>query len=151
MLAPGKRNYNKPRQNIEKMRHHFAYKVHIVKPMVFPVVMYQCESWTTKEAERWRTDAVKLWFWRRLLRVLWTARRSSQSILKEINTNFLWKDWWWSWGSNTLATWCKEMTHWKRPWCWERCKAGGEGYERGQDGWMASPTYWTWVWANSKQ
>ena len=60
-----------------------------------------------------------------------------------------WKDWCWSWNSNTLAAWCEELTHWKRPWCWERLKAGGEGDDRGWDGWMASPTQWTWVWANS--
>ena len=51
---------------------------------------------------------------------------------------------------NTMATWCKELTHWKRPWCWERLRAGGEGDDRGWDGWMASPTPWTWVWANSR-
>ena len=60
-----------------------------------------------------------------------------------------WKDWCWSWNSNTLATSCKELTHWKRPWCWARLKAGGEGDDRGWDGWMASPTRWTWVWVNS--
>ena len=54
----------------------------------------------------------------------------------------------WSWSSNTLATWCKEQTHWKRPWCWEKLKAG-EGHYRGWDGWMASPTQWTWVWVKS--
>ena len=59
------------------------------------------------------------------------------------------KDWCWSWNSKTLATWCKELTHWKRPWCWERLKAGGEGDDRGRDGWMASLTQWTWVWVNS--
>ena len=77
------------------------------------------------------------------------ARRSNQSILKESVLNIHWKDWCWSWGSNTLATWCKGLTHWKRPWCWERLKAGGEGDNRGWDGWMASPTQWTWVWVNS--
>ena len=60
-----------------------------------------------------------------------------------------WKDWCWSWNSNTLATRCKELTHWKRPWCWERLRAGGEGDNRGWDGWMASPTQWTWAWVNS--
>ena len=59
-----------------------------------------------------------------------------------------WKIWCWSWSSSTLATWCKEVTHWKRPWCWERLKAAGERDDRG-DIWMASPTWWTWVWANS--
>ena len=60
-----------------------------------------------------------------------------------------WKDWCWSWNSNTLTGWCEELTHWKRPWCWERLKIGGEGDDRGWDGWMASPTRWTWVWASS--
>ena len=60
-----------------------------------------------------------------------------------------WKDWCWSLNSNTLATWCKDLTHLKRPWCWERLKAGGEADDRGWDGWMASPSWWTWVWVNS--
>ena len=60
-----------------------------------------------------------------------------------------WKDWYWSWRSNTLSTWCEESTHWKRPWCWERLRAGGEGDVRGWDCWMASPTRWTWIWASS--
>ena len=59
------------------------------------------------------------------------------------------KDWYWSWNSNTLATWCKELTHLKRPWCWERLMAGREGDDRGWNGWMASATQWTWVWINS--
>ena len=88
MLAPGKRSCNKPRENIKKQRHHFADKVQVVKLMVFPVVMYQCESWTIKKAECWRTDVFELWFWRKLLRVPWTARKSNQSILKEINPEF---------------------------------------------------------------
>ena len=106
--------------------------------MDFPVVMYGCESWTIKKAEHWRIDAFELWCWRRHLRVPWTARRSNQSILKEI-----------SWNSNTLATWWEELTHWIRPWCWERLRAGGEGDSRGWDGWMASLTQWTWVWVDS--
>ena len=61
----------------------------------------------------------------------------------------LWKDWCWSWNSNTLATWCKQLTHLKRPWCWEKLKVGGKGDSRGWDGWMASLTQWTWVWVNS--
>ena len=60
-----------------------------------------------------------------------------------------WKGWCWSWNSNTLATWCEELVHWKRPWCWERLRARGEGDNRGWDGWMAPPTRWTWVWASS--
>ena len=109
--------------------------------------MYGCESWTIKKAEHWRIDAFELWCWRRLLRVPWTARRSNLSILKEPVLNNHWKDWCWSWNSSTLATRCKELTHWKRSWCWKRLTAGGEGDNRGQDGWMASLTRWTWVWA----
>ena len=118
-------------------------KVHLVKAMVFPVVMYVCESWTVTKAEHRRIDVFEL-CWRRFLRVPWTTRRSNQSVL-----NIHWKDWCWSWSSNTLATWCEEETHLKRPWCWERLKAGGEGDDRGWDGWMASLTRWTWVWVNS--
>ena len=62
--------------------------------------------------------------------------------------NIHWKDWCWSWNSNTLATCFEELTHLKRPWCWERLKAGAEGDDRGWDGWMASPTWWTWVWVS---
>ena len=62
---------------------------------------------------------------------------------------FLWKEWCWSWNSGTLATSCEELTHWKRLWCWEGLRARGEGDDRGWDGWMASPTQWTWIWVNS--
>ena len=98
--------------------------------MVFPVVMYGCESWTIKKAEHQRIDAFELWCWRRLLRVPWTERRSNQSILKEISLNIHWKDWCWSSSSNTLATCCKQLTHWKWPWRWERVKAGEGGRQR---------------------
>ena len=135
-------------------------KVHLLKAMIFPVVMYGCESWTIKNAECRKIDAFELWnstvafelqqlCWRRLLRVPWTARRSNQSILKEISPGCSWKDWCWSWNCNTLATWCEELTHWKRPWCWERLMTGGEGDDRGWDSWMASLTQWTWVWVDS--
>ena len=108
--------------------------------------MYGCKNWTIKKAEHWRIDAFELWYWRRLLRVPWTARRSNQSILRKSVLNIHWKDWCLSWSSNNLVTWCEELTHLKRPWCWERLKAG-EGDDRGCDGWMASPTQWAWVWA----
>jgi len=84
-LAPWKKSYDESRQHIKKQRHYFATKVHLVKAMVFPVVMYGCKSWTITKAERRRIDAFELWCWRRLLRVLWIVRRSNQSILKEIN------------------------------------------------------------------
>ena len=125
-------------------------KVHLVKAMVFPVVTYGCESWIIKKAECQRIDDFELWYWRRLLRVPWTARRSNQFILRRSVLSVHWKDWCWSWNSNTLATWCEGLTHLKRPWCWERLKAGGEGDDRGWDGWMASPTQWTWVSVNTR-
>ena len=121
-------------------------KVCLVKAMVFPVVTYGYESWTIKKAEGRRIDAFELWCWRRLLRVPWTARRSYQSILREISPEYSLEDWYWSWNSNTLAPWWEELTHWKWPWCWERLKAGGKGDDRGWDCWMASLTQWARVW-----
>ena len=79
------KSYDQPRQHIKKQRHYFADKVRLVKAMVFPVVMYGYENWTIKKAESQRIDVFELWCWRRLLRVPWTARRSNQSILKEIS------------------------------------------------------------------
>ena len=131
MLVPWKESYDKSRQHIKKQRDMtLLTKVHKVKAMVFLVVMYGCESWTIKKVEYQINDAFELWYWRRLLRVPWTARRSNQSILKEINPEYSWKDWWWS--SNNLATWCDELTHWQRSWCWERLRAKEEG-SRGWD------------------
>ena len=101
-----------------------------------------------------RIDSFELWCCIRLLRVPWTARRSNQSILKEISSEYslevlILKYWYWTWSCSTLATWCKQLTHWKRPWCWGRLKAKGEEGNRGWDGWMPSPTQWTWIWVNS--
>ena len=151
MLTPWKESYDQPRQHIKSRDIILSTKVHLVKAMVFPVVIYGCESWTVKKAERWRIDAFELWCWRRLLRVPWTARRCNQSILNsanqswifigrtdvELETPILWPP--------DLKNW-----HWKRSWCWERLKAGGDGDNRGWDGWMASLTRWTWVWVNSE-
>ena len=116
--------------------------------MVFPVVMYGCESWTVKKAEHRRIDAFELWCWRRLLSVPWTARRSNQSILKEIGPGCSLEGLMLKLKLQYLATWCEELTHWKRLWFWEGSGAG-EGDDRGWDGWMASPTRCTWVWVNS--
>ena len=88
MLTPWKKSYGQPRQHIKKQRHYFADKGPLVKTMAFPVVMYGYESWTTKKAECQRIDAFELWCWRRLLKVPWTARRSNQSILKEISPEY---------------------------------------------------------------
>ena len=88
MLAPWKKSYEQPRQHVKKQRHYFTNKAQLVKAMVFPVVMYGCESWTIRKAECRRIDAFELWFWRRVLRIPWTARRSNQSILKEISPEY---------------------------------------------------------------
>ena len=119
--------------------------------MVFPVIMYGCESWTVKKAEHRKINAFELWCWRRLLRVPWTTRRSNQSILKKISPGcslegmmlklklpILWpphvKSWLTGKDSDDGRDW----------------GVGGEGDDRGWDGWMASPTWWTWVWVNSR-
>ena len=125
-------------------------KVHLVKAMVFPVVTYGCESWTIKKAEHQRTYAFELYCWRRLLRVPWTARRSNQSILKEISPECSLIGLMLKLKLQYLATWYEKLTHLKRTWCWERLKAGGEGDNRGWDGWMTSLTQWTWDWVNSR-
>ena len=125
-------------------------KVHLVKAMVFPVVMYGWESWTIKKVEHQRIDAFELWCWRRLLRVPWTTRRSNQSILKEISPDY-------SLEGLMLKLKLQYFSHlmWRtnsleKPWCWEILKAGGEGDDRGWDTWMASPTQWKWVWVGSR-
>ena len=150
MLAPSKKNYDQPghsfnMDSILKSREvTLLTKICLVKALVFPVVMYGCESWTIKKAESWRIDAFELWCWRRLLQVPQTARKSNQSILKEISPGISLEGM-----METLATSCEELTHWKRLWCWEGLGAGGKGNDRGWDGWMSSPTWWTWVWVNS--
>ena len=87
-LAPWEKSYHQPRQHVKKQRQYFANKVHPIKAMVFPIVMYGCESWTPKKAECQRINAIELWCWRRLLRVPWAARKSNQSILKEISCEY---------------------------------------------------------------
>ena len=124
-------------------------KVHLVKAMVFPVVMYGCESWTVKKAEHRRIDAFALWCWRRLLRVPWTARRSTQSILKEINPGISLEGMMLKLKLQYFGYLMWRVDHWKTLWCWEGLRTGGEGDDRGWDGWMASLTRWTWVWVNS--
>ena len=126
-------------------------KVHLVKAMVFPVVMYGCERWTIKKTACWRIDASELCgagegSWESLGQ---QGDPTSQYERKSV-LNIHWKDWYWSWNSNILATWWEKLTHLKRPWCWERLKAGGKGDDRGWDDWMASLTLWTWVWVTSE-
>ena len=124
-------------------------KVRLVKAMVFPVVMYICESWTIKKAECIRIDAFELWCWRRLLRVPWTARRFNQSILKEISPGCSLEGMMLKLKLQYFGHLMRRADSLKRPWCWERLRAGGEGDHRGWDGWMASLTQWAWVWVDS--
>ena len=123
-------------------------KVHLVRAMVFPVVMYGCESWTVKKAERRRIDAFELWCWRRLF--------ESPLDCKEIQPVYPKGNQSWIFIGRTDAEaetpvfWPPDAkTHWKRPWCWERLRAGGEGDDSGWDGWMASLKWQTWVWVGS--
>jgi len=124
-------------------------KVRLVKVMVFPVVMYGCESWTVKKAEHRRIDAFELWCWRRLLRVPWTARRCNQSILKEISPGISLEGMMLKLKLQYFGDLMRRVDSWRRLWCWEGLGAEGEGDDRGWDGWMASLTRWTWVWVNS--
>ena len=122
MLAPWKKRYDKPGQHIKEQRHYFATKVHLVKAMVFPVIMYRCESWVPKN---W-------WFWIVVLETLQSPLdcKEIKPVHSKGNRIIHWKDRCWSWRCNTLATWCEELTHWKRPWCWERLKAKEGGWQR---------------------
>ena len=124
-------------------------KVLLVKAMVFLVIMYKCESWTIKKAEWQRIDVFELWCWRRLLRVPWTARKSNQSIVKEVSLEYSLEGLMLKMKVQYFGHLIKELTHWKRHRCWARLKAGAEGEDRGWDGWMASLTRWIWVWASS--
>ena len=127
----------------------FLTKVCLVKAMVFPVVMYGYESWTIKKAEHWRIDAFELWCWRRLLRVPWTARRSNQSILKEISPEYLLEGLMLKLKLHYSGHLMRRADSFEKTWCWERLRARREGDDRGWDGWMASPTQWTWDWVDS--
>ena len=149
-LLLGRKVMNNPDSILKSRDVTLPTKVHLVKAMVFlPVVMYGYESWTIKKAECRRNDAFELWCWRRLLRVPWTARRSNQSILKEISSEY-------SLERLMLKLKLQYFGHLRRrtdsvekTLMLERLKAGGEGDDRGWDGWMASPTQGTWVWINS--
>ena len=124
-------------------------KVRLVKAMAYLIVMYGCECWTKKKAECWAIDTFEQWCWRRLLRVLWTARRSNQPILKEISPAYLLEGLMLKLKLQYLTSWWEKVTCWKRPRFWEWLKAGGEGDDRGWDCWMVSLGQWTWVCANS--
>ena len=142
MLAPWKKTYDNPRQGIKKR---------IVKAMVFPVIMYRCDSWTIKKADCQRIDAFELWCWRRLSRVLWTARTSNSSILKEISPKY-------SLEGLTLKLKLQHFGHlmWRadsleKTMMLGKTESMKRRDDRGWDGYMTSPTQWTWVWANCRR
>ena len=116
MLAPWKKSYEQPQQHIKKQRHYLPTKVCLGKAMVFPVVMYRCDSWIIKKTEHQRIDVFELWCWRRFFRIPWlSTRRANHSSWRKPVLNIHWKGWCRSWNSNTLATWCEELTQWKDP------------------------------------
>ena len=115
-------------------------KVRLVKAVVFPVVMYGCESWTVKKAERRRTDAFELWCWRRLLRVPWTVGRSNQSILKEISPGISLEGMILKLKLQYFGHLMRRVDSLEKIWCWEGLGARGEGDGRGWEVWMASLT-----------
>ena len=139
----------KPKQHIKNQRHHFAKKDLSSKSHGFS--RSHAWMWELDHKESW---ALKKWcFWNVVLEKTLESPLDCEEI-KPVNPKgnqswiFIGRTDCWSWSSNTLATWCEGLTHEKKPWCWERLKAGGEA-NRGWDGWMASPTWWTWVWTNS--
>ena len=137
-------------QHIKKQRHYFANKGLTSQAMIFPVVMYGCESWTIKKAEYRKTDAFELWCWKRLLKFPWTARISNQLILKVISPEY-------SLEGLILTLKLQYFGHlmWRtdsleKTLMLGKIEGGREGDDRGWDSWMASPTRWTWVWASSR-
>ena len=121
----------------------------LVKAMSFPVIMYGCESWTIKKAEPWRIDAFELWCWRRLLRVLWPARRSNQSIWKEINPEYLLEELMLKLKLQYFGHLMWSTDSFEKTLMLGKIEGRREGDDREWDGWMASPTQWTWVWTSS--
>ena len=122
-------------------------KVHLVKAMIFPVVMYGGESWTIKKLSAKELLLLNYGVGEDSWESLGLQGGQISQFWRKSVLNIHWKDWCWSWNSNTWATWCEELIHWKRPWYWVRLK-GGEGDNRGWDCLMALPTWWTWVWAS---
>ena len=143
MLAPQKKSYDQPRQHIKKQRHYFATKVHLVKSMVFPVVMYGCESWTIKKAECQRIDAFEMWCWRRLLRVPWSARRSNQFLLKEIFPEYSLEGLMLKLKLQYFGHLMRRADSLEKTLMLGKIEGRQKGDGRGQNDWMASPTPWT--------
>ena len=149
MLTPRKESFDQTRHHIKKQRHYFANKGPSSQGYGFSIFPSMDVRVGLKKAECRKIDAFELWCWRRLLRVPWTGRRSNQSILKEFSPGY-------SLGALMLKLKLQYFGHLmkrvdslEKTWCWEGLGAGGEGANRGWDGWMASLIRWTWVWVNS--
>ena len=149
MLAPLKKSYDKPRQCIKNRDIIFLTQVFIAKAMVFLVVMYGCQSWTLKKAECWRIDVFELWCWRRLLRVPWIARRSNQSILKEISPEYSLEGLMLKLKLQYFSHLMRGTDSLEKTLMLGKIEAKRRRGDRGWDGCMALSTQWTWVWANS--
>ena len=141
------------RQHIKKQRHYFANKGPSSQSYGFSsnhVWMWELDYKKSRVPKNWC-------FWTVVLEKTLESPLDCKEIQpvhpkgNQLVLNIHWKEWCWSWNFSTLATWCEELTHWKRPWCWERLRARGEGGNRGWDGWMASLSLWTWTWANSEK
>jgi len=146
--APWKESYDQPRQHIKKQRHYFSNKGPSSQSYGFS--SSHVWMWELDYKESW---GLKNWsFWTVVLEKTLESPldwKEIQLVNPKGNQSWIFiRRWCWSGDSSILATWCKELTHWKRPWCWESLKARREGDDRGWDGWMASPTQWTWVWVN---
>ena len=153
MLAPWKKSYDKSRQYIKSRDITLPTKVCLVKPMVFPVVMYGCECWTIKKAEHQRIDAFQLWCWRRL----WELQEIKPVNPRKSTVTIHWKDWCWSWSSNTLATWCEKPTSFEKTLMLGKIE-GRRRRAQQRTRWLdgitqlipqSYHTQWTWVWASS--
>ena len=147
MFASWQESYDKPRQYVEKQRHYSADKGSHSQGYGLPSG-YGCESWTIKKAQPQRIDAFELSFWRRLLRICWTARRANPSILREINLEYSLEGLILKMKLQYFGHLMQTTDHWKSVWCWERLRKEGEKAIWGWDGWMASLMQWTWTWAN---
>ena len=150
MLTSWKEIYDHPGQRIKKHRHYFVDKGPSSQSYGFS--SSHVWVWELDHKESW---ALQKWcFWTVVFEKTLKSPldcKENKPVHPKGNQSWVFtgKTDGWSWNSNTLVTWCKEPAHWKIPWCWERLKAGGEGDDRGWEGWMASPTWWTWVWASS--
>ena len=145
MTASWQESYDRPRQRVKKQIHHFANKGPYSQGYGLSnshVWMWELDHKEGRVLKNWCFQIVVLG---KTLESPLDSKEIKPIILKEIK---LWKDWCWRWSSNTLATWCQQLTHWKRPWCWEGLRAEGEEGDRGWDSWMTSPSQWTWTWAN---